>query len=164
MPKDLAEQRWITSTERHPRGGLPRALASSSTGGPRCARTSASGQSAWPGRGQVSGRSWPAVQRSLYTGTGDMTVSHFGHSVFAILIAIPGASVRVAGRRGELDLSVELHPRARGVAGTACGPARRPRLPWYFHPRGYPSQIGAARPCDSPAVSKRKHGHAPIGG
>ena len=52
-------------------------------------------RSAWPGRGLVSGAflAWPSSV-SAATGSGDMTVSHLGHSVFAILIATGPPSVR----------------------------------------------------------------------
>ena len=52
-------------------------------------------RSAWPGRGLVSGAflAWPSSVPDS-TGSGDMTVSHFGHSVFAILIATGPPSVR----------------------------------------------------------------------
>ena len=45
-------------------------------------------KSACPGRGRVSASALAPVSSSLSTGSADITCSHFGHSVLAIVIAI----------------------------------------------------------------------------
>ena len=95
MPRTWLSSRLATSPSAT-RAAVSRALARSSTG-----RASAwpnfciPARSAWPGRGLVSGAflAW-ASSVAWSTGSGDMTVSHFGHSVFAILIATGPPSVR----------------------------------------------------------------------
>ena len=81
---------------RATRAAVSRALARSSTG-----RASSKpyfcmpARSAWPGRGRVSGalRAWPS-STSGSTGSADMTVVHFGHSVLPICTAIGPPWVR----------------------------------------------------------------------
>ena len=71
------------------RAAVSRAEARSSTG--RASSKSyfcMPARSAWPGRGRVRAalRAWPS-STSASTGSADITVSHFGHSVLPIVIA-----------------------------------------------------------------------------
>jgi len=94
-PRTWLSRRLATSPSAT-RAAVSRALARSSTG-----RASVwpnfciPARSACPGRGLVSGAflAWPSSV-AWSTGSGDMTVSHLGHSVFAILIATGPPSVR----------------------------------------------------------------------
>ena len=104
MPYAWSRKRAATSP-RATRAAVSRAEARSSTG-----RASSNAyfciptRSAWPGRGRVSGRlraisfsaltSSAAASSSASTGSGLMTVLHFGHSVFPTRIATGDPRVR----------------------------------------------------------------------
>src|SRR5580700_5348148 len=159
IPSTWLSRRRATSP-RATRAAVSRALARSSTG-----RASwwpnfcMPARSACPGRGRVSGafRARPASS-SASTGSADMTASHLGHSVLAILIATGPPRVRpcrtpavsstsscskliLAPRPYPARLRAKAVPRSSVVIST---------------PEGTPSQIAtSARPCDSPAVSQR---------
>src|SRR5580658_7693310 len=159
MPSTWLSRRRATSP-RATRAAVSRALARSRTG-----RASVwpnfcmPARSACPGRGLVNGAflARPA-SCSTSTGSADMTASHLGHSVLAILIATGPPSVRPCrtpavsstSSCSKLILAPRPYP-ARLRARAAARPSVVIRTP-----EGTPSQIAtSARPCDSPAVSQR---------
>src|SRR5215831_7027890 len=116
-------------------------------------------RSAWPGRGLVSGAflAWPA-RSAAGTGSGDITVSHLGHSVLATLIATGPPSVTPCRTPPVISASSCSNfiraPRPYPARLLARAAARSAVV--ICTPAGMPSQIAtSARPCDSPAVSQR---------
>src|ERR1700685_2342802 len=124
-------------------------------------------RSACPGRGRVSGAFLAIPSRLLgSTGSADMTASHLGHSVLAILIATGPPRVRPCRTPAVSSTSscskLILAPRPYPARLRARAAARSPVV--IRTPEGMPSQIAtSARPCDSPAVSQRNM-HLILGG
>ena len=152
------------------RAAVSRALARSSTG-----RASSwpyfciPARSAWPGRGRVSGALRARFSRSSAgTGSGDITVSHFGHSVLATRIATGPPSVRPCRVPPVISTSSCSNfiraPRPYPARRRASAAAMSAVL--ISTPAGTPSQMATrARPCDSPAVSQRnmsRSSHGPL--
>src|SRR5215469_6296485 len=115
-------------------------------------------RSAWPGRGLVSGAflAWPA-RSAAGTGSGDIAVSHLGHSVLATLIATGPPSVTPCRTPPVISASScsnfirapRPYPARRRASAAAMSAVVTST------PAGMPSQIAtSARPCDSPAVSQ----------
>ena len=79
----------------------------------------------WPGQRRVAGD--VEGQHGGSTGSAAITVSHLGHSVLPISMAIGPPSVRpwrTPGQHGDL-VGFELHPRAAAVAEPAAGQLHR---------------------------------------
>src|SRR5580698_862739 len=142
------------------RAAVSRALARSSTGrASSCPYFCMPVRSAWPGRGLVSGAflAWSASSAAL-TGSGDITVSHLGHSVLAIRTATGPPSVTpcrtppvisAASCSNFIRAPRPYPPRLLASADAMSAVVTST-------PAGTPSQIAtSARPCDSPAVSQR---------
>ena len=113
-------------------------------------------RSAWPGLGRVSGalRAW-AASRPASTSPGAITVSHLGHSVFPIMMAI--GEPRVSPCRNPPSRVTESssnfmrapRPAPRRLLAKAAEISGSPTRTW----AGTPSIVAIrAWPCDSPAV------------
>ena len=96
-------------------------------------------RSAWPGRGRVSGgvagevlsADSSARQASASTGSGLITVDHFGHSVLPTRMATgPPCVNRAALRRGTRPRPARTSSARRGRSPAGGAPARRRRRPW----------------------------------
>src|SRR6204780_307529 len=116
-------------------------------------------RSAWPGRGLVSGAFLAcSASSAALTGSGDITVSHLGHSVLAIRIATGPPSVTPCRTPPVISTSSCSNfiraPRPYPARLLASADAMSAVVT--STPAGTPSQIAtSARPCDSPAVSQR---------
>src|ERR1022692_3726650 len=99
-------------------------------------------RSAWPGRGLVSGAARASSASSAAaTGSGDITPSHFGHSVLATRMATGPPTA------GDLGLVLlELHPCATAVSGPPPGERHRYVGRAYPHSGGHPLADRDERP------------------
>ena len=153
--------RWLTAGESH-----GRALVAICDGVPSGVRITTEDlaaalarRRAGYGRGRVSG-AFLAIPSSRpgSTGSADMTSSHLGHSVLAILIATGPPSVRPCRTPAVSSTSscsnVIRAPRPYPARLRVSAAARSSVV--IRTPEGTPSQIAtSARPCVSPAVSQR---------
>ena len=171
-----ARNAWATAPSAT-RAAVSRALARSRTG-----RASSKpyfcmpARSAWPGRGRVSGalRASPASTAGVDR-VGDMTCSHFGHSVLPIRMATgPPRVSAVPDAAEELDLVLlEGHPGAAAVAEPAAGQRRRATSSVVTStPAGSPSRIATqgravrlprGQPAQHAVILPRGAPDAPVG-
>ena len=142
------------------RAAVSRALARSSTG-----RASSNpnfvmpARSAWPGRGRVSGALRARLSISAgSTGSADMTVSHFGHSVLPIRTAIGPPCVRPC-RMPPITSSSSASNAIRGLRpwpSLRRASSAASSLVVISTPATMPSSTAtSAGPWDSPAVIQR---------